>query len=175
MAKGRPLYDVDDDEENSPYVSQAARKKFKSEAPEIDSSSSVEQSDDSAEAACEDEDGDEDEDDGCYSEKKEAFPSHPAFDKRIPKLKKMLAEIAEDALDSVNRTTCDTDEVNELRSRAQKASIMPQHDRPMIGFVGDAGEGWLVMPLQDLTITDNNQGRVRWSILFAIVETWPRQ
>jgi hypothetical protein len=120
-------------------VNQTSRKKVKSEAPGNSTRNEPDLYDSTDEADEANEDADED--GGPYSENREPFPNHPAFDKQIPEVKLMLTKLATEALASVNKSTCDTAQVNELRGMAQSISVIPEAKKQIIGLIGEAGQG----------------------------------
>lgn len=151
----RSAFDNDEHDEESLYESPAPRKKVKSEVPESITSdgfsdtsrgsvrSQVEYGESAADDTEDEEDqgGSEEDAEGPYSEKSEPFPNHAAFDQQIPEVQQKLAKLAGSAVASVNETTCNTAQVNELQRMAMEISIIPKHKKQTIGLIGEAGLG----------------------------------
>lgn len=87
----------------------------------------------------EDED-DEDEDEG-YSEKFEPWPKYAACDPEFSDGQEKLGRLASKLLNILENDTCDTPDVRKLRGKAQHIQTIPAADRPVIGLIGNSGQG----------------------------------
>ena len=76
-----------------------------------------------------------------YHERKEPFPSHPAFDPELPNLAKNIVGIVKETVDVIEANPCQTEHVRNNLSKAYKMLKIPKPEPIKIALLGDTGAG----------------------------------
>ena len=85
--------------------------------------------------------GEANQEDTSYSEGKEQFPKCAAYDPHFSEIGGREMKLVMDAKVILNSHNCNSEDVIRLRKRAEEVSTLPQPQKSMIGFLGDAGAG----------------------------------
>lgn len=84
---------------------------------------------------------DDDEDERPYEESQEPFPNHPAFNRRIEELKKIVEKHIGQLSMQLKANASIAPAVRNMHRKSEKAINMRDPDRLMTALVGDAGAG----------------------------------
>lgn len=99
-----------------------------------------------------------------YSETQEPFPSHPAFDPRVEKLKSSATHHIDALLQHLAGNASVSAALRNMKGKAEKAMKMREPDRLMIALVGDTGAGMCTLSQNDTSNADKSQARALCSM-----------
>ena len=77
-----------------------------------------------------------------YHERKEPFPTHPAFDAELPELAENIISIVKGTVEIIEANPCQTEHVQSNLSKAHEMLNIPKPEPVKIALLGDTGAGW---------------------------------